>query len=587
VLTGVSLVVAAVPESLPAVVTVTLALGARRMARRAAIIRRLPAVEALGSVTVVAADKTGTLTEGAMVCELLVTGEDTVELERPPAAPDVATWRVARDIMLCNDAHPPTEDDQDLVGDPVEVAMVVAGRRLGVSVRIREDYPRVAEVPFDAARRCMTTVHATPEGDYLVVRKGAPEVLLPDDDDRLGATAEELTRAGYRVLAVAEARHPHRPDRAELDDGLHPVGLVALVDPVRDTAPGVVERFHRAGIRVILITGDHPATAAAVARRVGIPESAGTATGRDLAAGDVPAGVAVFARTRPEQKMGIVHTLKERGEIVAMTGDGVNDAPALRAADIGVAMGRGGTEVARQAADLVLADDNLATLGVAVEEGRRIYTNIRRFLTYGLSGGVAEIVVMLVGPFLGLGVPLLPAQILWVNMLTHGLPGVALGAEPVDRDAMNRPPRPPGHAILDRVLAGRVVSAAVVITATTLGIAAWAATTGRPWQTMLFVVLGVAQLGVALSVRAHRAPGIGLNWSLFAAVASSLVLQLAAVTLEPLRNLLGTVPLTTADLATCLAVAVLPGLLLGTERAVSSRLARRRTVATQTGQQRR
>ncbi|MQA79656.1 MAG: HAD-IC family P-type ATPase [Streptosporangiales bacterium] len=575
ILTAVSLVVAAVPESLPAVVTVTLALGAHRMARRAAIVRRLPAVETLGSVTVIAADKTGTLTEGSMRCELVAAGDDLVDVTSTHRAlrASEAVRAVARDFALCNDASWSGQDGASSTDDPVEVALVAAAQDLGVGPDVRERHPRVLEIPFDADRRRMTTVHRAPDGSYLAMSKGAPEVLLADEtaSPSLTRTAERLTRAGYRVLAIAEARWETRPPDDELETGLTPVGLVALTDPVRTTAPEVVRRFRRAGIRMVLITGDHPATAAAVAERVGFARPAEIATGADLAAGTVRAeDVTVFARTRPEQKMDIVHALKRHGEVVAMTGDGVNDAPALRAANIGVAMGRGGTEVARQSADLVLADDELATVGVAIEEGRRIYANIRRFLVYAMSGGAAEILVMLVGPFLGMTVPLLPAQILWVNMLTHGLPGVALGAEPAERGLLDVPPQRPGKAVLDRRLAGRVMAIAVLITAACLGTAAWAASTGRPWQTMLFVVLGVAQLGVALSVRARPAAGTRRNRSLLIAVTSSFVLQLAAVTIGPLRDLLGTGPLSPRDFGICLAVAVVPGLVLATIRALTA-----------------
>jgi Ca2+-transporting ATPase len=395
-------------------------------------------------------------------------------------------------------------------------------------------------------------VHALPDGGYLVASKGAPERMLTDIRPDMLATARRLGADGYRVLAVAGRRTDRIPDEPERDLDL--LGLVALIDPMRAEAGRAVSTITRAGIRLLLVTGDHPATAAAIADRVGLPARR-VITGDRLPDGPLPAAH-VFARTRPEQKLTIMRALQREGEVVAMTGDGVNDAPALRAADIGVAMGRGGTEAARQAADLVLADDNLATVAAAVEEGRRIYTNIRRFLAYALSGGLAEVAVMLVGPFLGLAVPLLPAQILWINMLTHGLPGVALGAEPADPSTMDRPPRTPDEAILGDGLARRVLVTGGLITAVALAAAVVADANGRPWQSVLFTVLGLAQLGVALAIRGDGPR----NRALDLAVGSSLVLQLAGVWVGPLRSLLGTAWLSPADVALCAVVAAVPGL---------------------------
>ncbi|WP_238012295.1 cation-transporting P-type ATPase [Dactylosporangium sp. AC04546] len=550
-LAAVSLTVAAVPESLPAVVTLALALGAHRMARRSAIVRRLPTVETLGSVTVLATDKTGTLTEGLMSVERFVLpdgaditftgrGYDPRGTAEPAPGPD--GLELARALVLCTDAGLATGDDGTWtpVGDPMEAALLTAAGRCGVGVALRDRYERVDEVPFDAERRRMTTVHADPAGGYLVVVKGAPDALLTGDE--LGAA--QLADDGYRVLAVATAHHDELPAHDRLEDGLRLLGLVALTDPVREAAPATVAAFHAAGIRPILITGDHPATATAVAARVGL-----------VRAGDDPAA-AVYARTRPEEKLTIIRRLQRDGHVVAMTGDGVNDAPALRRADIGVAMGRGGTEAARQAADLVLADDDLATIGTAIREGRRIYANIRRFLVYALAGGVAEILVMLAGPWLGLAVPLLPAQILWINMITHGLPGVALGGEPATPDLMRRPPRRPDQAVLGG-LTGRIALIGALITATVLGTALWTAHAGGPWQTVLFVTLGLAQLGVALALRVRA--GRARNRSLDAAVALSLLLQVAAVWLPPLRDLLGTEPLTLVQLGACALAAAVPG----------------------------
>jgi Ca2+-transporting ATPase len=582
--TAVSLVVAAVPESLPAVVTLALALGARRMARHRAIPRRLHAVETLGSVTVVAADKTGTLTEGRMAVQRVVTAdlaEYTVEgVGYEPAGAvhgvrsgTTAVRELARAVLLGSDAAiaPPTPEDPRwrAVGDPMEAALVAFAGRCGlVAEAERAGWPRVAEQPFDQATRRMTTVHRRPDGEFLTVCKGAPEAVLTDPaGGELRLAADRLAADGLRVIAVATAvtasapADPGRSAGTQPADpaGLRPVGLVGIGDPIRGQAPAIADSFADAGIRLVLITGDHPATASAIAGQLGIWRDGEPVVHGESAAGSGGDTARVFARVQPGQKLDIVAALQARGEVVAMTGDGVNDAPALRQADIGVAMG-GGTEVARQAADLVLVDDNLATAATAVAEGRRIYDNIRRFLRYALAGGLAEILVMLAGPFLGLGVPLLPAQILWINLLTHGVPGVALGAEPAEPGLMRRPPRSPQDSILGGGLLRAVLAGAALIAAVSLGAGVAAHQLGRPWQSMVFVVLGLAQLGVALAVRAPRRRGGPGNRALPLAVAVSAALQVAGVLLPPLRELLGTEPLSMLDLLAAAAVATLPGL---------------------------
>jgi Ca2+-transporting ATPase len=607
-ITGVALAVAAVPESLPAVVTLSLALGAHRMARRHAIIRRLPAVETLGSVTLLASDKTGTLTEGRMVVERLWAGggrtftvsgsgyspvgdirlTDAAEPEVGAAArPDrPAIQAILRDIALCNDAEVVRPIDADgewvPVGDPMEAALVVAAMKTGADVtELRTRYPRVAELPFDSKRRRMTTLHRYGDA-WLVVSKGAPETLLParisghgtgEGYDAVRRTAHKLASEGYRVIAVADRVATTRPPADELERGLEVVGLVAIIDPLRSAAADVVQAFEDAGVRLLLVTGDHPATALTAGRRLGLATGTGgtgdSAKAQEpaiLTGGDLDNGTSaetlertrIFARVRPEQKLGLVQHLQSVGHVVAMTGDGVNDGPALRRADIGVAMGRGGTEVARQAADLVLQDDNLATVVAAIEEGRRIYDNIRRFLRYALSGGLAEVIVMVLGPFLGLGIPLLPAQILWVNMLTHGPPGVALGAEPADPRVLRRSPRSPRESVLGQGLAAQIGWTGCVLAVAVLAAGIWAEATGRPWQTIVFATLGLAQLGLALALRAPRQGEGGEGRFLSLAVAGALAAQLGAIYLAPLRELLGTDPLVLSDLAVVVAVSAVP-----------------------------
>jgi Ca2+-transporting ATPase len=597
IVTAVSLAVAAVPESLPAVVTLALALSARRMAAHHAIVRRLPAVETLGSVSVLATDKTGTLTQSQMVVgelwtpsrSVVVTGQGyepagvlisgTNQLE-PGTAPDVAELLQA--AALCNDATlvTPTTSDGSWtgLGDPTEVALLAAAGKFGMSRKLLErDYPRIAEVPFDSQAQRMTTVHALPgerAGSSWVIVKGSPEALHAThvenghDDDSQGVSWRHALKAaaafaerGYRVLAIAAARVAS-PDLADTA-ALRLLGLLAIDDPAKPAAESTIRACRSAGIVPVLITGDHPATARSIARSVGIlseeqeqqPEL--VVTGQQMRDGTVKNLTIprVFARTNPAQKLAIVAAWQARGASVAMTGDGVNDGPALRRADVGVAMGHRGTEVARQAADLVLADDELGTLVPAVEEGRRVYANIRRFLLFGLSGGTAEILVMLVGPFIGLTVPLLAAQILWINLLTHGLTGVALGAEPAGVDAMTQPPRPPEQSVLGHGLWQRVLAIASVLGSVALGIGVWAHATDRPWRSLIFLSLIAVQLGVAVGLR----PRLITRQNLFlpVAVTGSLVLALAGLYIPLLQHLLGTQGLSASEALIGLGTAVL------------------------------
>ena len=588
---AVSLSVAAIPESLPAVVSISLALGAYRMAQRSAVVRWLPAVETLGSVTVLASDKTGTMTEGRMVVQRLWTpeGESAVSGRGygtsgviEPRAGD----HLLRDLVLCNDAHlaGPDEGEWRVVGDPMEAALLVAAAKGGVAApALRREWERVEELPFDSEGQRMTTLDRSSSGEWLVVCKGAPEVVLDlarthageNGVDHVGAArriAHELAAQGFRVIAVAEAAHAKRPAHDVLEEGLELVGLAAIADPARETAAQVVADCQDAGVHLVLITGDHPETARAIAEGLGITAAApGVALGESVARGehvDRVEEIGVYARTKPEQKVDIVKAWQDRGHVVAMTGDGVNDAPALRRADIGVAMGQRGTEVARQAADLVLADDDLRTVVVAVAEGRRIFSNIRTFLRYGLSGGFAEVAVILAAPFLGMPLPLNAAQILWVNMLTHGLPGVAFGGEPIDEAVMKRPSLSPSRSVLGEGLGRQIVRTGIVIGLVSLAAGLLAQSWGEDVQTWVFLTLGLAQLGVALALRAPRG---GLGWrarGLELAVAGAAVLQVGGVVFPPLRELLGTEPVTGQVFLMLLGLSVIPGLLIGLERLV-------------------
>jgi Ca2+-transporting ATPase len=576
---AVSLGVAAIPESLPAVVTVALALGAHRMAGRSAVVRSLPAVETLGSVSVLAADKTGTLTRGVLVarrlwtpdgpCDVSGDGHDVYGEVVGSESAEAGALRLLRDAALCNDATLGVRDGDAwrAVGDPFDVALLVAAAKQGITTDLlARRWTRLEGVPFDEANRSMRTVHRDRDGLRLEVLKGAPEAVLAmldpgPDVEAARVEADTLAAQGYRVLAVAENRTW--------------VGLVGVVDPPHPDAREVVEECRGAGVRLLMITGDHPGTARAIGDAVGILRDGGEVADGDAVAAGAHAGhvesIDVYARTRPEQKVGIVDAWQATGAVVAMTGDGVNDAPALRRADIGVAMGGRGTEVARQAADLVLVDDNLKTLLVAIGEGRRIHANIRTFLRYGLAGGLAEMVVILVGPLLGMPLPLTPAMILWVNMVTHGVPGVAFGAEPLDPALMHHPSPPPSRSILDRVLATQIVTAGLMTAAVSLTAGWLAYRSGGPLQTVVFLTLGLGQLGVALALRAPRGKGSWRDRGLELSVLAAGACQVAGVLVPGLRDLLGTEALASRDLLVLLVAAGVPGLFVATGRVLARR----------------
>ena len=600
-LTAVSLAVAAIPEGLPAVVTISLALGAQRMAQHRALVRKLPAVETLGSVTVVCTDKTGTLTQGRMQVELAWTLDGEVEVTGSGYEPHgelIANGRpISADAVpgglhaalttaaLCNDAAllPPSSADEPwgVAGDPTEGALLALAAKLGLDRHALEtEFPRVGEVPFEAGVKRMTTLHETRDGGVLVAAKGAPEAILAvtttaagregsriSDADRelIKAAAEGYSRKGYRVLALAGRRllsFPGHPKDAEVD--LEFFGLAAMADPLRRESVAAVTECRAAGILPVMITGDHPATAGTIAAKVGIMDDGRILTGDQLSKEgpellvDEVADIAVYARTAPEQKLDIVEAWKARGDIVAMTGDGVNDAPALRRADIGVAMGVTGTEVAKEAADMVIADDNFATIVTAVQEGRRIYDNIRRFVRYMLTANSGEIWVMLIGPFLGLPLPLLPLQILWINLVTDGLPALALGAEPAERDVMRRPPRPPSESIFAHGVWQHVLLVGLLMAAIPLTLGVWGEATGRPWQTMVFTSLACLQLGHTMAVRSETeslfTQGVRSNPVLLAAVGATLLVQIGVMYWPVTQDLLHITALAPIDLAVVLVV---------------------------------
>jgi P-type Ca2+ transporter type 2C len=597
-LTALSLAVAAIPEALPAVVSISLALGARRLMARQALIRRLAAVEALGSVTVICSDKTGTLTANEMRVERWWC--DGVLADAPGAA---GPWALLLSAMaVSHDAA--VGEDGALVGDPTEVALLGAARAAGLDHAAElARLPRVDEVPFDSARKCMTTIHRPADGGLLAVTKGAAEVVLAAavsvqrsagagaaaasfDPAAIGRVAEQMAAEGLRVLAVGVRRLaacPDTSDPASVERDLEFVGLLGLMDPPRPEAAAAIAACHAAGITPVMITGDHPVTARAIAARLGLEVNDGTVmSGQQLAAlsaqqlAERVKHVRVYARVAPEQKLDIVTALQAQGEVVAMTGDGVNDAPALRRADIGVAMGITGTDVAREAGSMVLLDDNFATVVRAVREGRRIYDNLRRFIRYVLTTNSGEIWTIFLAPFVGLPMPLLPIHILWINLVTDGLPGLALAAEPEEPDVMRRPPRPPRESLFAQGLGLHALLVGMLMAALALGAQAWyLGRDAAQWQTVVFTTLCFMQLGHVLAIRSERSSlfsqGLWSNRPLALAVALTVLLQLAVV-YTPLGNAwFRTVPLSVADLAVCVGAALVIVAVVELEKAVRRR----------------
>ncbi len=618
-LTAVSVAVAIVPEGLPAVVTVTLALGAQRMLARKALIRKLPAVETLGSVTVICSDKTGTLTENKMTVVVLDVAGHSVDLtEDMERSGSVTINRVMSastsalesaagpaflaglDLLsmggaLCNDARliAQSEGHYHTLGDPTEGALVVAGAKLGFwKEALETDFPRVAEVPFDSERKRMTTVHQVLgkleargiAGEYLAFTKGSADGLLDvsayvwangnvetmDEKwrGRIASAGEKLAARGMRVLGLAFRALDQIPTSAEIERDLTFVGLFAMIDPPRAEVKDAVALTKSAGIRTVMITGDHPLTAVEIARQLGISENGLVLTGAEIERMSfdelkaVVGSINVFARVSPEHKIKIIQALQERGQIVSMTGDGVNDAPALRRANIGVAMGITGTDVSKEASDLVLLDDNFATIVAAVKEGRTIYDNIRKFVRFSVAGNIGKVLVMLIAPFLGKPIPLLPLQLLWLNLLTDGLLGLGLGVEKSEKDTMQRPPYSPDEGVFSRGAGRQTLWVGLLIGALGLGIGSWYYFDGRPeWQTMIFSSLAFAQVGQALASRSSRESlwtlGLGSNPLLLGMAALVTLLQLAVIYLPPVAAFFSVTPLSLPDLLVALGAGVL------------------------------
>jgi P-type Ca2+ transporter type 2C len=643
-MTAVSMAVAVIPEGLPAVVTITLALGASRMLKRNALIRNLPAVETLGSTIVICSDKTGTLTENQMTVTIIDVEGQRLDLKEPASlklvrefagdslgkitettsnaiAQDRAFCLLLTGFTLCNDAQSNAQSNSQLplgsdsqgdahqrggefryLGDPTEVALVVAADRLGLPKHTLEtQFPRIAEAPFDSDRKRMTTIHqcqlsnldsTNKCGDltptpYIAFSKGAVSSLLevssyiwvqdhiePLDQigrDRIIATNNGLAQIGMRVLGIAFRqldRLPAAGSEQTIEQHLIFIGIAGMLDPPRAEVREAVQTCKSAGIRPIMITGDHPLVAQYIAQEIGIDTNGKVLIGNQLnqlsqaELAEQVESVSVYARVSPQQKLKIVQALQERGHIVAMTGDGINDAPALRKADIGVAMGLNGTDVCKEAADMVLLDDNFATIVVAVAEGRVIYDNIRKFIKYSMTGNASGVWIVLLAPFFAMPLPLLPLQILWINLLADGLLALSLSVEPAESDTMQRSPYPKQanifnpRTVRDIIWVGLMMGLSMAL----LGYEYWSL--GRnSWQTMVFATLTFSRMSLALAMRSEHDSlftiGLRSNPPLLIAVILTFGLQIAVIYLPWLQASFQTVPLSIYDLALSLAVSTL------------------------------
>lgn len=536
-LTALSLAVAALPEALPAVITIALAQGASRMVKLKALMRKLPAVETLGSVTYICSDKTGTLTQNIMTVEKLqaVPGKESL----------------LKHAMILNNEVRFSEDG--LLGDSTETALVTYALKNGHSKTDADDqFPLLQKLPFDSERMRMTTLHKH-DGKWILFVKGAPgkivEVLSSSFKSQVPGWLEqnrEWATHGLRVLFFAYKIFDENPGSIHpaIEKELDFLGMTAMIDPPREEVIEAITQCKTAGIKTVMITGDQPLTATAIAKRLGMVKDRydGAKTGAELeklSAADFSYTVkntTVYARVSPEQKLNIVKALQSNGEFVAMTGDGVNDAPSLKQADIGIAMGITGTDVSKESADMILLDDNFATIVKAVKEGRRIYDNIRKFILYVLSCNLGEILTIFIAPILGYAIPLLPIHLLWINLVTDGFPGLALVAEPAEKDIMNRPPRPPKENLFAGGLISRILLTGTLIAIASIFIQWWAVRQGydvKTQQTIVFTMLCFVQLGNALSVRSFYYPiissGIIANKGMWATIVLTVGLQLSII----------------------------------------------------------
>jgi Ca2+-transporting ATPase len=625
---GISLAIAAVPEGLPAVATMTLALGVQRMAKKNGLVRRLPAVETLGSTTVICTDKTGTLTKNEMTVTRVVLNGDQLDVTGSGYETQGSFMLNGKTInpkenehlnlalkiaTLCNDAElERTNKGTIVLGDPTEGALIVAGEKAGINHdQLEEDYERIDEVPFDSETKRMVTVHRAPDGKLYAYMKGSQAVVMDasplfmshdgvrpiKEEDRtyINNLNRVMAEQALRVLAVAYRELPENYTEQDLVSGMTYVGLFGMIDPLREEAKLAIEQSHIAGIRTIMITGDQPITASEIARQLGLDSDKSgrkyrTVHARELDDLDeagwdkVVSEAAVFARVSPEHKLRIVEALQKQHHIVAMTGDGVNDAPALRKADIGVAMGIKGTEVAKETADMIIADDNFATIVQSVEQGRMIYSNIQRFIHYLFSCNLSEILTVFTAIMLGWPLPLAALQILWLNIITDVFPALALALEPSAPNVMKHKPRDPKESLLNPAFAGLILwqgllLAGVTLTAFYIGMEWYGREEGLAHAiTICFMTLALAQTFHAFNARSQMETAFNSrlfsNKWLWGAIVMCVLLQIAAVNVPFLQQILGTVPMTNRDWTLIFGLSLLPILIVEIVKLVT-RLTRR------------
>lgn len=567
-LLSISLAVAAIPEALPALITISLSRGVARLAKQHALIRKLPAVETLGSVSFICSDKTGTLTQNKMqVVDIYEHAVSSVQTEIPLQQ---LGMMLNHDVQFNNDLKPQ--------GEATELAIVESMLQTFSHEKysqIHQKYPRIAELPFDSERKCMSTLHTFGEG-FIVLTKGASESIIglvdnQEEKQLIQKRSFEWATKGIRVLAYAYKiieKIPEPFSIVAIEKNMHLSGIIGLIDPARKEVKSSIEACKTAGIKPVMITGDHPETAKAIAEEIGILDSSGLVlTGSQLGKlSDAEflsqvENVSVYARVSPNQKLQIVNALQAKGHFVAMTGDGVNDAPSLRAANIGIAMGINGTDVSKEAAHLILLDDHFATIVKAIKEGRRIFDNIRKFIKYIMTCNGAEIWTISLAPLLGLPIPLLPIHILWINLVTDGLPALALSGEKAEKDIMNRPPRSSKESLFSDGLGIHIIWVGMFMAAITLGTQTWAIHNQlEHWQTMVFTVLSLSQLAHVFAIRSAREflfnHGLFSNPKLLFTVAITFVLQLAVIYLPSLNHIFRTQPLSLKELGICIAMAL-------------------------------
>jgi Ca2+-transporting ATPase len=569
-ITSISLAVAAIPEALPALVTIALAFGAKKLAKNKALIRKLPAVETLGSVTYICSDKTGTLTLNKMTVEVVYETSDT-EYNAVFAESNILLHTMA----LNNDVS--KDEDGKWLGDSTEVALVQHAINENLNrTNLELKFPRIAELPFDSKRKCMTTLHQIENsngqtGGILVITKGAVDVLFDKLNENQKSLipefelkANEMAEKGHRVLGYAMKVLPSLPENLkpdEIETSLTLIGFVGMIDPPREEVKQAVSECKEAGIIPVMITGDHKLTAKAIAEKLGIISSDEdlVLTGSELSVltqvdfEKIVEKVKVYARVNPEQKLRIINALQSKNHFVAMTGDGVNDAPALKNADIGIAMGINGTEVSKEASHMILLDDNFATIVVAVKHGRKIFDNILKFIKYIMTGNSGEIWAIFLAPFFGLPIPLLAIHILWINLVTDGLPGLALASEPSEANIMKRPPRSSKQNIFSNGMATHILWVGFLMGVVTIGMQAWAIYSANThWQTMAFTVLCFSQLGHVMVIRSEQESifkiGIFSNKPMLGALFITVLLQFMIIYTPFFNDVFKTQPLSFYEL---------------------------------------